>query len=468
MKLKERIDQKADRLAAISTEIAGIVGDEDSRTEPLSDDERARVDALEAEETTVTAELEQLQADQERIRRQANRQQRLASTSRGTAAPPVNPGAGDTPEGDAPTRIRPIRRHRHLRAFTGGDPQQDLADAYLCGQFLLSVLAPPDSGLRANARAWCKEHGLDLLAMSTGSDIKGGATVPIEFENRVIDLRETYGVFRRNSRISPMASDTKTTPRRTGGLTVYYPGEGGTITQSDKGWDNVKLVARKPAVMARYSSELDEDSIITLADDLAAEAAYAFAKAEDEAGFKGDGTSTYAGIVGLITACAAATATVVTAATGNTQFETLDLKDFESMVGKLPEYAEPNAKWYISRAGWGASMLRLLDAAGGNTRDQLEGKAQLMFLGYPVVISQVMNTTLTAQTSTNGLCYFGDLSLASTFGDRRGISVKMSEHLYLASDQIAVQATERYDIKVHDVGDTSDAGAMVMLATPAS
>jgi hypothetical protein len=49
------------------------------------------------------------------------------------------------------------------------------------------------------------------------------------------------------------------------------------------------------------STELAEDAVISIADDLAQEMGYAFAVAEDAAGWTGDGTSTYGGIRGVKT-----------------------------------------------------------------------------------------------------------------------------------------------------------------------
>jgi HK97 family phage major capsid protein len=48
-------------------------------------------------------------------------------------------------------------------------------------------------------------------------------------------------------------------------------------------------------------------------------------------------------------------------------------------------------------------------------------------------------------------------------GERRGITVKTSEERYFEYDQIAIQATERVDINVHDVGDATTAGPIVAL-----
>jgi HK97 family phage major capsid protein len=127
------------------------------------------------------------------------------------------------------------------------------------------------------------------------------------------------------------------------------------------------------------------------------------------------------------------------------------------------------AKWYISKVGFAASMQRLMDAAGGNTIDNLQaGPTGRQFLGYPVVISQVLNTTLGAQASTNGLCYLGNLDLGAMMGSRRGITIVGSDQRYFEFDQLAVRGTERFDINVHGRGDATDPGPIIQLSTPAN
>ena len=58
---------------------------------------------------------------------------------------------------------------------------------------------------------------------------------------------------------------------------------------------------------------------------------------------------------------------------------------------------------------------------------------------------------------------YGDLALASTMGDRRGIRFRLSEDRYWELDQIGVKGTERFDIINHDIGDNTTAGPVVAL-----
>ena len=65
-------------------------------------------------------------------------------------------------------------------------------------------------------------------------NVSSGFLVPDEFQNDLIDLREKFGVFRQNAKIVPMASDTRTDPRRVNGVTAYFVGESTAATLSDK------------------------------------------------------------------------------------------------------------------------------------------------------------------------------------------------------------------------------------------
>lgn len=352
-----------------------------------------------------------------------------------------------------------VIQRRNLKGFVGPDANER---AYRAGRFIYAALYDhPES------RQWCSDHGVELRAQSSNNNFLGGYAVVPEFSQAIIDLREQYGVFRRESRVVPMGSDTLLIPRRNGGLTAYFVGESDSITESDKTWSQVQLTAKKMATLTRWPSELNDDAVISIADDLSSEIAYAFANKEDLCGFLGDGTSTYGGVYGVFPKIDTAdfTASIVTAATGNTAFSTLDIEDFNKVVGKLPLYARANAKWFISAAGFSSSMERLMYAAGGNTVSNIAGGTGLSFLGYPVVLSQVLNSTLDAQVSTV-VALFGDLRLATTFGDRSGVSVDLSTDRYFENDQIAIRGKERFDIVAHDLGSTSAAGPILGIKTP--
>ncbi len=146
----------------------------------------------------------------------------------------------------------------------------------------------------------CNEWGLKLQSVHEGSvNTTGGYLVPAQLDADIIALINTYGLARQLARVTPMTSDVLNRPRRTGGLTATWEGESDAIAESTKSWDNVSLIAKKLAVITRISNELNEDAIISVANDLVREIAIAFAQKEDEAYFTGNGALTYGGITGM-------------------------------------------------------------------------------------------------------------------------------------------------------------------------
>lgn len=374
-----------------------------------------------------------------------------------------------------------VKRYGSLRNFKGeqGGRSADQR-AFEFGMWMLGMFG------NESARKYCADHGmkyaLDVAQKVSreNSNVSSAYLVPDQFENDLIDLRETYGVFRKNAKIVPMASDTRSDPRRTGGLTAYFVGESTAPTASDKTWDRVRLIAKKVGCLAKYTNELNEDAVLNIGDDLAGEIAYAFAALEDDCGFNGDGTSAYGGIVGIrnaflnLSATRANIAGLVVGA-GN-QWSELTLANFHSVLGLLPQYAFAggNAKWYCSQAFWGGTMQRLALAAGGVTATEIvNGLPQPRFLGYPVEIAQKM-----PQVEANDVIpvLFGNMRLSSRFGDRRSTSIRMSDHALntFEQDEVAIVGFERFDIVNHDIGNQSGTaasrvpGPMVGLLTAAS
>ena len=334
---------------------------------------------------------------------------------------------------------------------------KDAETAHGIGQFFLGSMGNKSAQQWVSDRYGIKAHG-------EGNNSLGGFLVPDELEQAIIDLRAKFGKFRANTRVLNMSRDTLLINRIAGGLTASFVGEGSSITETDASFDQVSLVARKASTLTRYSRELAEDSVVNLGDFLAGEVARAFANAEDEAGFNGDGGSGNGGIVGLKNAVGSAGQKT---GSGNAYSE-LTLADFTGTVGLAPEYvfSQGTPKWYMSTQFYHTVVLDLLADAGGNTNLTLAGGVAVPSLfGYEVVLADVLPKT----EANSQLCaYFGALELGTTMGDRRPTEIAVSEDRYFESDQIGVRGTTRFDINCHDVGDSSAAGAIVALKTAAS
>lgn len=314
---------------------------------------------------------------------------------------------------------------------------------------------------------FCDANGIQVKAHTEGVNSAGGFLVPEEFETELISLREEHGVFRRNARTRPMQSDTLRVPRRSAGLTASFVGEATGGTESTQTFESVLLIARKLMVLTTVSNELSEDSFVNLADDVAGEIAYALAKKEDECGFNGTGSSAFGGINGIVTQIEAGTTGVMyaDAALASGEFADLTLDNIGAMMGLLPAYADtPNAKFYMHKAVWHGCFEAALTSAGGTSAREIKDgyRGQPTLFGYPVEFTQVMRS---AYTGNKIGALFGDLSLAASFGDRRQTEVQISDSALNAfeQDELAIRGTERFDINVHDVGDSSESGPVVGL-----
>ncbi|CAB4184788.1 COG4653 Predicted phage phi-C31 gp36 major capsid-like protein [uncultured Caudovirales phage] len=330
-------------------------------------------------------------------------------------------------------------------------------EAFRFGSWALGCI-----GYKKSAQ-WCVDNGIVTKAANIeGNNLAGGFLVPEEFENTIITLREQFGVIRNHARVVPMSSDIKRMPRRSTNLTASFVGEAGTATQTNETFDQINLVAKKSMVLTKFSSELSEDAVINFADDLAGEMAYAQAKLEDQCAFIGDSTSTYGGMTGLATAIGTAGVSTAT----NTTAQSISIAEIQAAFALLPQYADnANAKIFCHKTIWNSLFLRLAYFSGGNNAvDLLTGSGQLSFAGYPVVLTQAMNSS----TATGKImCHFGDMSQAVYFGDRRQTSVDFSNSALTSfeTDMLCYRATTRWDLVCANVGDTSTVGSMITLKT---
>jgi len=402
--------------------------------------------------------------ESERLEREADRQERLEAAE-ARRDKPQEPKSKPVIEDGSRIEVTPsgpsLRSYGTLRSFKGPKAQ---INAYRSGRFLHAVI-----WANAQSRQWCREHGIDIKqdmetegrAMSEGINTKGGFLVPDEFEQSIIDLREEYGNARRNLRIKPMASDASHEPKKNGGLTAYPMGEGGAFTESDQNWGQVNLVARKWGVLTKISSELSEDTVISLADDLASDIALAFATAEDNACIDGDGTGAYHGIIGVRTKMIDGdhAGSYVDLVSGADNWSEITDAHLLSVMAALPKYARRGAKWHCSPLAKVAVFDRLLRAAGGNTAAMIAAGMPASYNGYPIEEWPSMpENDASAALNNKIMLMFGNMTMSSKMGTRRGITIKALLERYADTDEIGIVGTERYDINHHSItGATSTA-----------
>lgn len=463
-KVKELLDELAATLAELGMlDEEGAAEESTENTDGTPDDgegERSVVEAVEARQ----AKYDELLAKAERIKAaiakaeaaEARKNELLKVLNRAAPAPMETT--------DMKPRIEPVS-YRGYKPGIFETPEQ----AHRCGQWLKSL-----NGDREATR-WCTDHlGSEFRDMGGQVNSAGGALVFEDFGSSLIRLVETFGVSMNLAQRVTMSSDTLLVPKRLSGITGYWLGENTTITTSDPTATMVQLVLKKLAAATRVSNELLADNAISVAQWLVQEYATTISGTLDDAFFNGDGTlGSYGGIRGLSQITDGThTASVATAASGNTTLATLDIDDYLAALAKLPRYAIGTSAWYMHPAVYHQSVQRMMLSsgtvgtgtvgalAGGNTAANLAQGTPNTFLGLPVVWVLKMNS---APTTGTVYAYVGDLSLSSIMANKGDMQISSSQDRYFESDQTAYKVTYRVDINHHSLGDNSTAGPVIAL-----
>jgi HK97 family phage major capsid protein len=379
---------------------------------------------------------------------------------------------------------KPILRNAGLptnvdQAYRGALPtslkgRNVIRDIQRAAMFLRAYLLYEPDAMR-----YCEAHNIGFVRAATGERTQtasdntlGGVFVIAEIEKAILDLRVQYGVFRRNASVKPMQSEQKTIHKRKGGLKAYpqIPGKYGIASKALYG--DIDLFARKWTVLTKCESELLEDAQ-TFLDELITEMAYAFTFTEDDAGFNGDGSDKYNGVVGVITklvnvADNPASVKGLQIASGNS-WEEITRADVLGLVSKLPAFArrEGSVKWYCSHEFWAKVLLPIEMDAGSVSYTEEGGESKPLFIGKPVEFVEVMPS----EEANNQIpLLYGNLAQAAVFGDRRGVTIKRTDAsaTEFETDIESIKASARFDIVVHSVGDEENAGAIVGLMTASS
>lgn len=454
-------------------EIAATMKNNTDRITALFDEAKDRADKANTQQEldeikAIDADQELLEARYQELKKveeaRAKNEERVKAFAGVVNRPPFPNGDNKDAKKSRAIAFSAMANLKHIDFY--GNRHQDEELAYRFAQWWFATSLSTSSPLRAKAAQFCEENGIPTVkALNEGINEQGGSLVPPEFDNMLIRLLERFGVFRQYTRMNQMAGDIKMVPRRTGGITALWVGEGASITDSTPTYDNVQLVAKKLAARVIMSSEIAEDSAISIADQLAFEIGTAFALAEDQAAFLGDASPTFGGITGIVTKLRGLDTTIANiaglfVAAGNL-FSEFMLTDFNGTVALLPQYADTaQTAWYCHRSFYFGTMQRLELAAGGNALREVatgDRAPRPLFLGYPVNFTQVMPRS---DANSQIAAILGDLSMGTMMGDRRQRTLFTDPFSLSANDQIAVRGTERVDIIVHDVGNASATAAL--------
>lgn len=422
---------RAERLALLDE--AKALGEMAQAGDDLTDEQQERFEALTSDDgeiASATASLESAEKFEARVA--AVEQQRKSDADK---SPSWNLGPSKEAEGESP-RIEVMGG----RSKYFDDPRE----AKAASEWFAWASAPNRESREHHAAEMARFGGDAYNAQSIGTDGKGGYLVPTPIATEIIKNRDDVGVAAKVTNRVTMGQETLGFNEETGDATVYYPGESTAITASDVDWTRHTLAVTKRAALVKMSREFIADANVSAADQIINNLSYRFAFAMDNELINGDGTSTYGSEEGLIDQAAAGQ---TVAGAGNT-FAELTLANYEAVVAAVPgKYFLGSPAWIMSRACWFGSVLPLANDAGGNTISLLQnGLGGLQWLGYPVYLTDLMPAEANSATAA----LFGAFSRGVTIGDRGDMSIDMSAERYFETDDVAIRATHRYDILVHN------------------
>ena len=316
-----------------------------------------------------------------------------------------------------------------------------------------------------------------VSGMTTVSPTQGNALTFPEYMPSLIRLVQDYGVSLNVCPSIPMSTGSIWYPRRTGGITPYYPGEGGTITESDPTYNNVVLAAKQGYTLSAFSLQLLQTEAINVADLIAQECATTWALDGDQKFFLGDGTATGTTVTNNATfnsnnflgwgpAISAVASNLSLVATSGTSYGACSKTDLTTIVGQLPAFPGAKNVWVMHKASYWAFMNLLYGLGGVPAREMTEGPGQRpTLLGYPVYFAQALPfATTNSSTSLTGLVFgfFGDFSLGSKQGDvTGGWTMASSDQRYFDQGLIALRSGRYWGQVIHDPGTSTAAGPVI-------
>lgn len=257
----------------------------------------------------------------------------------------------------------------------------------------------------------CKEMTTD----DTGSPY-AGYTIDSELSAEIRHLITEYGVARREMTVIPLTKGDYKANNLATDVTVYWVDEGAVVSSTQAILGQETLSLKKLGAIVTLTNELLEDTEIDFVSFLGGRVAEGFAQAEDEAFFKGDGTSSYGSFTGLLKNTSVNEVTM----TGTT-FASITVENLMDMQDAQPSGALQNAKYYMHRTI--VTFVRKLRADAVTAGD---GKGGFLYqpptlgnpatlAGYPLTLVEAMPSKTDTAADTS-FVLFGDLRKAAILG----------------------------------------------------
>ena len=295
------------------------------------------------------------------------------------------------------------------------------------------------------------------LGQNEGIDADGGFAVPTQFSNSLMSNQLEDSIMypramkipmQTNSIDIPVIEDASHASSVYGGIIIYRPDEGGSLTSSKIKFGNVNLKLNKLAGLAYVSSELLEDSPISIEPLLNKAFGEAIGFQIDDDIINGNGANQCLGILN------APSLVSVTKETGQAA-DTIVTKNIVKMWSRLRSRSQRNAIWVANNDAFPQLSTLTQEVGTGGSAAGLIQMATNGVTGSPMMTLMGRELKLTENCQTIGDA--GDIILADMgqylVGEKAGgqIRAASSIHLKFDSDQTAFRFIVRIDGKPWEV-----------------
>ncbi|MCD6404718.1 MAG: phage major capsid protein [Planctomycetes bacterium] len=283
--------------------------------------------------------------------------------------------------------------------------------------------------------------------MQEGDDSQGGFLVPEEFRNTLLKNSLDAAIVRPRATVIPMATNSVKIPfvNETsqvssvyGGVVIYRASEASQISASNPTFGQVELSLNKVTGLVYVSSELLEDSPISMEPLLTAMFSEAISFQEDDDYVNGTGTGMPLGIIN-------APCTITLDKESEQADETILWENIVKMWSRLHPRCAAKAVWLANPDTFPplATMTQAVGSAGVPVYLPAHAAADAPYgtlMGRPLILTKKCQTL-----GDKGDIILADFSQYLVGTKARGLQVAQSIHLRFDYDQTAFRFTLRYD-----------------------
>jgi HK97 family phage major capsid protein len=346
--------------------------------------------------------------------------------------------------------VTDLRRIGLSRTAPGQRPAGRVSDAcasFIAGQFIAQCAR--GGGIEAlcsipSQRDLLLDSARQALDLTTKAALSTTEVpLPIQYAGELRELISEFGVVRRQMTHYPIGMGVAKPARMGTRQTFASVAMSGTLPDKVPTITFASLESHKIGGLVRLPREIDEQSIVPMGQFLARYGAIEFARAEDEWGFKADGTATYENVKGILQIAADSTRQVQLA-TGKTKPSDAVLDDFRLLRTKVNKAAlNGRLSAYYLDSTWETRLPAFRTAGEPNVYQRLPNGTAILD-GYPIIWTDVLEPYGTVAAAGKTIAVFGALSFW-WMGEHGHPRIDSSSHVLFVNDQLAVRFIEEID-----------------------